>query len=336
MDKHNHKQPTPLHASKLDLDSLPKEKISRVLVEITQDGRGLPIQIPLIVAKGKQAGPVCGITAALHGNEVNGIPVIHRLMEKVKLNKLKGTIVGVAPVNVPSYLIHRRRFTDHVDLNRIMPGKVDGNVSEVYAHRLVERIIKHFDYLVDLHTASFGRINSLYVRADMSDPDTSKMAYLQHPQIILHNPPSDSTLRGAAMELGIPAITVEIGDPHVFQPRHIRASLRGVRRVLSEFGLLHERPDAVGPAPILCQRSYWIYTDHGGLLEVFPELTDMVKKGERIGRVRNIFGDTICEYTAPEDGVVIGKSTNPIGQTGARILHLGILANGENPVFSKK
>lgn len=334
MDRHNHEQVTPLRLSHLNLADLPSGAISRVLLEITHDGRGLPIDVPLLVAKGKKPGPVCGITAALHGNEVNGIPVIHQLMSKVKLNKLRGTIVGVAPVNVPSYLIHRRRFTDHVDLNHIMPGTVDGNVSDVYAYRLMEKIVNKFDYLIDLHTASFGRVNSLYVRADMSDRDTAKMAYLQHPQIILHNPPSDKTLRGAAMELGIPAITVEIGDPHVFQPRHIRASLRGVRRVLSEFGLTKKRPDVADPAPILCEHSYWLYTDHGGLLEVFPRLTDMVEAGQPIARVRNIFGDTICEYAAPERGVIIGKSTNPVGQTGARILHLGILAKTQSGVFN--
>jgi predicted deacylase len=323
----NSSNPTAVaHITQLDLDSFPSQAISRALLEVTQDGRGLPIEIPLLIAKGKKHGRVCGITAALHGNEVNGIPVIHQLMEKLNLAKLRGTIIGVAPVNVPSYLRHRRRFTDHVDLNHIMPGTADGNVSDVYAYRVFHRLVRHFDYLIDLHTASFGRINTLYVRADMDDPDTAKMARLQHPRIILHNPPSDRTLRGAAMELGIPAITVEIGDPHVFQPRHIRASLRGVRRVLAEFGFTKKRPNVVDPVPVLCQRSYWLYTDHGGLLEIYAELGEIVEQGHLLARVKNIFGDVVAEYLAPERGILIGKSTNPVGQTGARILHLGIMA----------
>ena len=93
----------------------------------------------------------------------------------------------------------------------------DGNVSQVYAYRFFNRIVKHFDYLLDLHTASFGRINSYYIRADMANEIVRKMAFLQNAQIIVHNHPSDKTLRGTADQLGIPSITVEVGNPNVFQ-----------------------------------------------------------------------------------------------------------------------
>src|SRR5690606_27127160 len=174
-----------------------------------------------------------------------------------------------------------------------------------------------FDYLVDLHTASFGRVNSLYVRAEMTHPATAEMAYLQRPQIILHNPPSDGTLRGAADEFGIPAITVEIGNPHQFQPNFIKRALVGLRAALGEVGMVSRRNLAMGgPLPILCEKSRWLYTDHGGLLEVFPEVTQRVTRGEVVARLRNAFGDVLREYRAPYDGVVIGKSNNPTGVSG--------------------
>ena len=110
------------------------------------------------------------------------------------------------------------------------------------------------------------------------------MAYLQRPQIILHDPPSDRTLRGAAMELKIPAITVEIRDPQRFQNESIKRSLIGLRSVLSEVGMLSKRTVAPGPPPVLCEDSNWLYTDHGGLLEVFPDVTDPVTEGEPIAR----------------------------------------------------
>ena len=78
---------------------------------------------------------------------------------------------------------------------------------------------------------------------------------------------------------------------------------------------------------ILCSSSYWLYTDEGGILEVFPKIKSMVRKGDRIATVKTIFGKVIREYFAPEDGIVIGKSVSPINQTGSRILHLGL-----NPV----
>ena len=206
-----------------------------------------------------------------------------------------------------------------------MPGKPNGTVSDVYAWRVVNRIVHRFDYLIDLHTASFGRINSYYVRADMSDPIVKKMAKLQNAQIIVHNPPSDGTLRGAANELGIPAITLEVGNPNTFQKGLIRDGLTGIHNVLGYLGMTDCEIEEADEATVLCEKSYWIYTDTGGILTVFPKVTELVKKGQVIATLRNIFGDLMKEYLAPEDGIAIGKSVNPINQTGGRILHLGIL-----------
>ncbi|MFK7986763.1 MAG: succinylglutamate desuccinylase/aspartoacylase family protein [Sandaracinaceae bacterium] len=314
---------TARHVAELDLAQLPGGRPNRLWLEIVHDGFGAPLAVPVIVIKGNKPGPVFGITAAVHGNELNGIPVIHRLVERLEPDKLRGTIVAAAPVNVPGFHRNIRRFVDQRDLNSAFPGKPDGHASAVYAHRLIERLAKHFDFLVDLHTASFGRENSLYVRADMRHSISARLAVLARPQIILHNPPSDRTLRGAAAELDIPAITIEIGDPQVTQPKYIKPTLTGIRSMLAEVKMLPKRAVAPGRPPVLCKSSRWIYTDHGGLLEVFPKVAEMVAEGDLIARERDIFGDVVCEYHAPHSGVVIGRSTNPVGQTGARILHLG-------------
>jgi predicted deacylase len=313
-------------AAELNVDSLEAGCVHRLYIDLVHDGLGRPLRLPVLVARGTRPGPTFGLTAALHGNELNGIPVVHGLFRKLEPQTLRGTVVGVAVVNVPGYLRHQRRFVDGTDLNHIMPGVRGGNASQVYAHRLLDRIVRNFDYLIDLHTASFGRINSLYVRADMTHEVTARMAYLQRPQIIVHNLASDRTLRGAAMELGIPAITVEIGNPHRFQRDYIRNTVLGLRAVLGEFGLLRKQSFAPGKAPILCERSYWLYTDHGGLLEVLPGITERVQHGDLIAHIRGAFGDLEREFHSPEDGVVIGKSVNPVAETGARILHLGVVA----------
>jgi len=316
----------PVTVRRLDLEAIPPRQTTRVLVELISDGLGHPVHVPVLVARGNKPGPVVGVTAAVHGNELNGIPVIHRLFETLEGKPLRGTVVGVVAANVPGLHAQQREYVDGTDLNDIFPGRADGNVSQVYAHRLLDRLVKQFDYLLDLHTASFGRINSLYVRADMEHVETARMAYLQKPQIILHNRASDGSLRGAAMELGIPAITVEIADPHRFQPKYIRPAVTGVLAVLAERGIVKRRPVRPGPPPILCERSYWMYTDRGGLLEVLPELAQRVEAGDVIACVRDAFGTVRTEYRAPDAGVVIGKSTNPVGRSGARILHLGIPA----------
>jgi len=310
---------------KLNLDTIPKHTISRYWMELAEDGMGLSIKIPLIIAKGDSSEKVVGITAAVHGNELNGIPVIQRLFKELAPEKLKGTVIGVPVVNAPSYLRKKRRFLDGVDLNHIMPGRKDGTVSQQYAWRIVNKLIKHFNFLLDLHTASNGRINSYYIRADMEDATVKKMAQLQNAQIIVHNPPNDGTLRGTAGELGIPAITLEVGNPNLFQKGMIRDGLTGMHNLLGYLGITDSEVEEISDETVHCQKSYWIYSDMGGLLAVHPPVAQVVEKGEIIATLRNIFGDVIKEYTAPEKGIVIGKSVSPVNQTGGRILHLGIM-----------
>ena len=308
----------------LNVDELPTGQITRVYVEIVADGLASDILIPILVARGRQPGPVYGLTAAVHGNELNGIRVIHDIFQHLDIANLRGTLCGVVCVNVPGLHANERYIYRSFDLNHTFPGKADGNVARLYASRLLERIIDQFDFLVDLHTASFGRVNSLYVRADLENEQTRSMAARLRPQIVVHNPASDHTLRGAAMERGIPSITVEVGDPQRFQYRYVKSTRQGIRDLLADAEMLPRKRRKDARTPIFCARSYWMYTDRGGILEVIPDVATRVVEGERIARVRDAFGDVIREYHAPHDGVVIGKSVNPISPTGSRILHIGV------------
>lgn len=306
------------------LEDTPKMSIRKYWLHIISDGLGAPISIPLMVARGKEDFPILGLTAAVHGNELNGIPVIQRLFKEIDPSELKGVIVGIPVANIPSFVRKKRRFNDSVDLNHIMPGVENGNVSQVYAYRFVNRVVQEFDYLLDLHTASLGRINSYYVRADMKHPVTRKLAMLQNAQIIVHNPPSDGTLRGAASALDIPAITLEVGNPNTFQKKMIRSGVEGIHNVMSYLEMITDAIEEPEIETVLCKRSYWIYTDTGGLLTVHVNLMDQLKKGQLIASIRDVFGHLREEYFAPEDGIVIGKSVSPVNQSGGRILHLGI------------
>ena len=308
-----------------NIEDTPRGTRKHYWLKIISDGFSNPICIPVMVMRGLKDGPVLGVTAAVHGNELNGISVIQRLFNEVEVDELSGTIVGVPVVNVPAFVRKKRRFNDGVDINHIMPGKKDGNISQVYAYRFINRLVRHIDYLLDLHTASTGRINSYYIRADMDKPDVRKMAQLQNADIIVHNPPSDGTLRGAADDMGIPAITLEVGNPSTFQKKLIRSGVDGVHNVLCDLGMVDDEIITTEKNTVLCDRSIWIYTDTGGLLTIPVDLRQIVKKGDLIASLRDIFGNKVKEYFAPEDGIVIGKSVSPVNQTGGRILHLGII-----------
>jgi predicted deacylase len=233
-------------------------------------------------------------------------------------------------------LRHTREYSDGKDLNRTFPGVENGTGSQVYAYNFLNKIIKHFQYLIDLHTASFGRVNSYYVRADMNDPVAATFAKLQQPQIILHSSGQDGTLRSACGAFGIKSITVEIGNPNIFQNHYIQWSYIGVMRILNYLKMLptdyimDSVPLQPPPTTILCCKGFWIYTKTGGVLEVYPPVNTIVRKGVLIARIKNIFGNTVDKIFAPDNAVVIGKSTNPVAITGDRVIHLGLIKRKED------
>jgi predicted deacylase len=201
------------------------------------------------------------------------------------VTRLSGTVVAVPCVNVPGYLRFQREFSDGKDLNRTFPGSATGTASSIYSHNLMTKIVSKFAYLIDLHTASFGRVNSYYVRSDMNDPVAATLAKLQLPQIILHNSGQDGTLRSAAAQRGIKAITVEIGNPQLFQNRYVQWSYLGVMRILSYLSMFTAESElSMAPNMLLCSRGFWIYTRTGGVLEVYPNVNTLVKKGDLIAR----------------------------------------------------
>ncbi|KAJ3190625.1 hypothetical protein HK101_008528 [Irineochytrium annulatum] len=364
--------PPPVVRDSLVIEEFPEGKISTAWINMVKQGLSEWLRIPVIVARGVKAGPVVGITAVVHGNELNGVPCIHRVITDIDVHRLNGTVVAVPCVNVPGYLRFSREFSDGKDLNRVFPGSESGTASQVYAYNLLHKIINHFDYMIDLHTASFGRVNSYYVRSDLNDPVSATLAKLQQPQIILHNSGQDGTLRSAAMSRGIKAITVEIGNPQLFQNSYVQWSYMGVMRILAYLNMFSTPyffeasptdsdggdadTDSMGqpkgppsaasearasvayappPNTIICSKGFWIYTKTGGVLEVYPAVNTVVRKGDLIARIKNIFGNIVDEIYSPSHGVTIGRSSNPVAMAGDRVLHLGIIKK-ENEVLPKE
>ncbi|KAJ3041589.1 hypothetical protein HDV00_009066 [Rhizophlyctis rosea] len=329
--------PPPIVKDNLVIEEFQRGVISTAWINMVKTGLSDWIRVPVIVARGLEDGPVLGITAVMHGNELNGVPCIHRVITDLSVSTLRGTVVAVPCVNVPGYLRYTREFSDGKDLNRCFPGSETGTASSIFAYQIMNKLIVHFDYLIDLHTASFGRVNSYYVRSDMNDGVAAAMAKLQQPQIILHNSGQDGTLRSAAATRGVRAITVEIGNPNIFQNQYVQWSYMGVMRILSYFNMFSTPPEESStlsppPSTILCSKGFWIYTTTGGVLEVYPQVNTVVRKGALIARIKNIFGNVVGEVFAPSSGVTIGRSSNPVAMAGDRVLHLGIIRKEGEPL----
>lgn len=310
--------------STLDVETLRPGTSGRRWLRLGSDALGRALSLPVLLARGAQPGPVVGVVAGVHGDELNGVAVIHRLFQTLDPEALEGTVIGVPVINLPGYLNRSRFIAEGQDLNRLMPGRPHGRIGEQFAFRVRTQLIERFDYLVDLHTAGSRRINSLYVRADLDHAVVRRMATSLAPEIVVHVPASSATVRGAATASGIPAITVEIGDPQRIQTPKVEACTRGVRALLAELGVAAAtRGPARDPDPVVCARSRWLFAAHGGLVEVLPEVCEIVARGCLLARVTNLFGDVVATYSSPERAIVVGKSTDPVCEPGARLVHLG-------------
>lgn len=306
-----------------DLSKFPKGEISKFWLHIINNGLGEPVRIPMLVARGVEDGPILGLNAALHGNELNGINVIQRIFDRISTSKgVKGTVIGVLVANVPGVLLGKRRFNDDFDLNRRAPGSENGMASSVYVHRLIDRVIKHFDYFLDLHTTGYGKQNCWHIRADLTDKETKNLALLQNPEAILHSTPDEKTLRGYASSLGIKSLTLELKDPFIFQPEVVNESAVAIWNVMNYLGMVPNPRSNPLEDTWLVEKSRWLRSNAGGILNVFPEIMSHVEEGEKIAEVRTIFGELYKEFYAPSSGVVIAKNVNPIAQTGSAILNL--------------
>lgn len=326
-----HKQDSILTVTNIDFDILVDGKVHKLWLQLGEDAFGNSMRVPILIAKGTKKGSVLGLTAAIHGNELNGIPIIHEVFDTLDVDNLKGILIAVPGLNPAGMFNDQRRFIDQEDLNRNFPGKAKGNRSQQMAYQINQKIISLFDFQIDMHTASFGRENSMYARADMDNDTLAAMAKLQEPDIILSNkgkpsfgPGSSVTMRASAIARGIHSITVEYGNPQVYQQEMIARGKKGILNLMYWLKMIESNVVIAAPK-IVCSKSYWIYTDKGGLLEIPLTLNEKVHEGQVIGILRTPFGDVIKQYFAPENGIVIGKSTNPINMSGGRIIHLGIL-----------
>lgn len=308
---------------------------SNLLLSLSQRALGTPIQVPFVILRGAQPGPVLGLSAAVHGNELNGIPIIHNVLDTIDPEELHGSLVCAPVVNVLGFSAGVRRFpVDGVDLNHVFPGKADGTPSQQYARAFTTTFLEPIDYLVDIHTASEGRVNTMYVRADLHSVAARELALLMNPQIILHSRSGDGTLRNAARQAGIPSITVEAGNPSVFQGRMTLEGELGLLRIMKALGMINsfEEPEPSAlREPVICKSSRWLRTHSGGLLRTEFQLAEALEKRQRLGVVQDVFGQEGEEFYAPHDGVVIGMSRNPLSVPGMRFCHLGVVGEPDPP-----
>jgi predicted deacylase len=278
------------------------------------------------IINGERAGPTVFLTAAAHGDELNGIEVVREVAFEWDLADLAGTLVCMPVLNVPAFLAQERYLPIYDrDLNRSFPGHEDSTSAKRMAHRIFQNFIEPCDFGLDLHTSTRGRTNMLHVRADMKKKRVARLARAFGSNVIIDSEGPEGTLRGEATDAGVPTITIEMGEAHRFQRRLIDDALAGVESVFAEYGLrdtsLVRWP---GWRTVITdnQEKTWIRADVGGIVDMHYEVGSLVHAGDRICTITNPFKDDNTSVEAPFTGVLVGVLENPVVYPGNPLCHL--------------
>jgi len=288
----------------------------------TEQFEGVSVETPVLVAHGAESGPVLCLTAAVHGDELNGIEIVRRVLHDLEPAALSGTVVGVPIVNIQAFQRGSRYLPDRRDLNRHFPGSPDGSAASRIAHSLFSNIVRHCDALVDLHTGSFERINLPQLRADLSDAGVAAVARSFGATVVVNSQPRPGTLRSAATRAGIPTVTFEAGGPDELEVDQIEHGVRGIEALLQTLGMVADaRPWNAREATYV--GSSWVRADRGGILLSDVELGSEVEKGDLLGRLIDPVTNKSSAIRAPSPGRIIGMARNQVLMPGFAAYHLG-------------
>jgi len=280
------------------------------------------VATPVLVAHGAGPGPVLCLTAAIHGDELNGIEIVRRVLHDLDPAALSGTVVGVPIANIQAFQRGSRYLPDRRDLNRYFPGSPEGSAASRIAYSLFRNIVEHCDALVDLHTGSFERINLPQLRADLSDASVAALAQGFGATVIVNSQPQGGTLRYAATRAGIPAVTFEAGGPDELELEQIAHGVRGIQALLQTLGMSAQTPREQGREATYVGSS-WVRADRGGILMSDVELGSEVRKGDLLGRLIDPITNRSTDIRAPRAGRVIGMARNQVLMPGFAAYHLG-------------
>ena len=283
-----------------------------------------PMTMPVHIVRGKKSGPRLFISAAIHGDEINGVEIIRRLLKLPALKRLSGTIIAVPIVNVHGLINHSRYLPDRRDLNRSFPGSEKGSIAARLAHLLMSEIVSQSTHGIDLHTGAIHRSNLPQIRANLDDEETDKLARAFNVPVIISANLRDGSLREAAATHGIPMLLYEAGEALRFDEVSIRAGVKGIVNVMRTLGMLPavRSKSAKRIEPVVARSSSWVRAPDSGILRAMVPLGSRVKKDTLLGMVADPFGETEITVTSAYNGIVIGRTNLPLVNEGDALFHI--------------
>jgi len=306
-----------------------------VTLAVSESYSGMNVEIPLRIQRAVEPGPVVFVTAALHGDEINGTGAVRTLAQDESFQLLRGAVILVPVLNILAFDRHSRYLPDRRDLNRCFPGSTTGTLAGRMARTLFDEIVMRSDYGIDLHTAAVRRTNYPNVRGDMSEESTRRLAEAFGSEVIINGKGPKGAFRREACRAGCPTIILEGGEVWKVEPTIVDTTVKGIKNVLRDLEMLDgelERPDY----QVVLERTSWVRAERGGFLQFHVQPGEVVEKGQPIATNTNLLGQDPNQLVSPFDGVVLGMVTLPAVSPGEPVCHIGKLPRGTKPEALRK
>ncbi len=278
--------------------------------------------LPVHVVHGKKDGPVLFVSAAIHGDEINGVEIVRRLLKLKLLKSLKGTLIAIPIVNVFGFINRSRYLPDRRDLNRSFPGSYSGSLASHLARLFMDEIVAKCSHGIDLHSGSGHRTNLPQIRATLDNPEVEKLAYAFGAPVIVNARLRDSSLREAVIDLGIPMLLFEGGESLRFNEHPIAIGLKGIVSVMRELGMLPKKERKKTPQPVVVKGTSWVRANKSGIVHSALPLGTFVKKNQIMAYIIDPIGDNEEKLLAPFEGIIIGCLNLPLVHKGDALFHL--------------
>jgi uncharacterized protein len=285
------------------------------------------VPVPVHVVHGRQAGPTLFLSSTIHGDEINGVEIIRRLLRSRSLARLRGTLLAIPVVNPFGFIQRSRYLPDRRDLNRSFPGSPKGSLASRLAYLFMEKIVSRCSHGIDIHTGSNFRSNLPHIRACLDDAETVRLAKAFGAPMVIHSELRDGSLRAAVADKGMPILLYEGGEALYFSPTAIRVGVRGVQNVMRAIGMLPRSRKKPGQEPVVVDKTSWVRASMSGIFDKRVALGSLVRKGSLLGVLSDPIGDGKEEVRAPFPGVVIGQLNLPLAYEGDALINLARFEN---------
>ncbi|MEP0949430.1 succinylglutamate desuccinylase/aspartoacylase family protein [Nodosilinea sp. FACHB-141] len=302
-------------------ETIPLGKRVRLDLPVARLTTGTMMSLPVTVISGKKPGPRLWLSAAIHGDELNGVDIIRRVAKSLRPNRLAGSVIAVPVVNIFGLLEQSRYLPDRRDLNRAFPGSARGSMASRLANLFMKEVVSQCTHGIDLHTAAIHRVNLPQVRADLNNPATYDFARAFGAPVIIHASHRDGSLRQAAAKRKIPTLLYEAGEALRFDEAAIQTGVDGIYRVLAYLGM-YTPPAMAQPCTLEVHDTRWVRASRGGIWHRSVSLGDEVKQRQPMGFISDTFGDKPVQVRSPMDGIVIGHGQNPLVNQGDALVHV--------------